>query len=227
MMALTGDVYSNNYPSSEEEETTVMENNNLSAEAEAEVPADADNNNDDIHENIEFTASRLKEHDEQMKSEAIPQQNSGENETAASSAGAGLLFGLSGLIIGGPVVGTIAGVSAAVVASNDDGPAGDNARAAGSFAITTGSKVGDVARDVNEKHGILDWIQNVFSTGWGKVQKFDEEHHTSETVKETMSTVSDKVVGFEREHHLFQNMLEGIQSGVQFLLEKVKAGNKS
>mmetsp|Transcript_18819 Transcript_18819/g.32089 ORF Transcript_18819/g.32089 Transcript_18819/m.32089 type:complete len:224 (+) Transcript_18819:113-784(+) len=223
-MALTGDVYANE-DSSSEEETAVMESN---PSAKAEILAAADDDNDgNIKENIKFTASRLKKHDEQMESDSTSQQNTEEKDAAVSSAGAGLLFGLSGLILGGPVLGTIAGVSAAVVASNDQGPAGDNARAAGTFAITTGSKVGDVARDVNEKHGILDWIQNVLSSGWGKVRQFDDEHHTSETVKETMSTVSDKVVGFEREHHLFENMLEGIQSGVQFLLEKVKGANKN
>mmetsp|Transcript_15852 Transcript_15852/g.24467 ORF Transcript_15852/g.24467 Transcript_15852/m.24467 type:complete len:225 (+) Transcript_15852:101-775(+) len=224
-MALTGDVYANE-DSSSEEEAAVMENN-PSAEAEILAAAADDDNDGNIKENIKFTASRLKKHDEQMESDSTSQQNTEEKDAAVSSAGAGLLFGLSGLILGGPVLGTIAGVSAAVVASNDQGPAGDNARAAGTFAITTGSKVGDAARDVNEKHGILDWIQNVLSSGWGKVRQFDDEHHTSETVKETMSTVSDKVVGFEREHHLFENMLEGIQSGVQFLLEKVKGANKN
>lgn len=216
-MALTGDVYADNDSSNEVAATDI---NNLSA---ATDDADNDRNKND---NTEFTASRLKEHDEQMGNESSSQQNSDETETAVSSAGAGLLFGLSGLVLGGPVLGTIAGVSAAVVASNDQGPAGDNARAAGSFAITTGSKVGDVARDVNEKHGILDWIQKVLLSGWGKVRQFDDEHHTSESVKETMSNVSDKVVEFEREHHLFENMLEGIQSGVEFLLDKVKAANK-
>jgi len=223
-MALTGDVYANE-DSSSEEEAAVMESNS-SAAAEI-LAAAADDNDGNINENIKFTASRLKEHDEQMENDSTSQHNTEEKDAAVSSAGAGLLFGLSGLILGGPVLGTIAGVGAAVVASNDQGPAGDNARAAGTFAITTGSKVGDVARDVNEKHGILDWIQNVLSSGWGKVRQFDDEHHTSETVKETMSTVSDKVVGFEREHHLFENMLEGIQSGVQFLLEKVKGTNKN
>ena len=37
-----------------------------------------------------------------------------------------------------------------------------------------------------------------------------------------MSNVSEKVVGFEREHHLLESVLEGIQRGVLFLLEKVK-----
>lgn len=217
-MALTGDVYADEDSS---KEAAVMDYSSLSAAAD--TCSDVGNKN----KNIEFTASRLKEHDEQMGNESTSQQNSDETETAVSSAGAGLLFGLSGLVLGGPVLGTIAGVSAAVVASNDHGPAGDNARAAGSFAITTGSKVGDVARDVNEKHGILDWIQKVLLSGWGKVRQFDDEHHTSESVKETMSNVSDKVVEFEREHHLVENILDGIQSGVQFLLDKVKAANKN
>ncbi len=168
-MALTGDVYADD--DSSKEEATAMDNNHLSAATDVD-------NDGNKSENIEFNASRLKEHDEQMGNETISQQNSEETETAVSSAGAGLLFGLSGLVLGGPALGTIAGVSAAVVASNDQGPAGDNARAAGSFAITTGSKVGDVARDVNEKHGILDWIQKVVSPGWGKVGQFDDEHHT-------------------------------------------------
>jgi hypothetical protein len=219
-MALTGDVYANDDSSPEEVTAAEMENNSSAAD---DVPAN--DNANDIDEHTNLTESSLKEHNEQTEGEST--STGDEKETAVSSAGAGLLFGVSGLILGGPILGTIAGVSAAFVASNDRGQAGDNARAAGTFAITTGSKVGDAARDVNEKHGILDWIQNVFSSGWGKVRQYDEEHHTSETVKETMSTVSDKVVGFEREHHLFENMLEGIQSGVQFLLEKVKGTRAS
>jgi hypothetical protein len=231
-MALTGDVYANEEDSSSEGGTAEMENNNFfenNSSTAADVPVDdASDDDGNIDEHIKLTATRLKEHNEQIiESEFTPQQNTDEKEAAVSSAGAGLLFGLSGLIIGGPILGTIAGVSSAFIASNNHGQAGECARAAGTFAVTTGSKVGAVARDVNEKHGILDWIKNVFTSGWGEVRKFDEQHHTSEKVKETMSTVSDRVVGFEREHHLFENMLEGIQSGVQFLLEKVKGASRT
>ncbi|KAL7456141.1 hypothetical protein ACHAWC_007662 [Mediolabrus comicus] len=186
-----------------------------------------DDNSDNIDEHVKLTETILKEHNEQMdniesSSSTSQQIITDEREAAVSSAGAGLLFGFSGLILGGPILGTIAGVSAAIVASNDHGPVGNNARAAGNFTMETGSKVGDFARDVDEKHGIIERIQHAWAVGWGKVKQFDEEHHTSESIKETMSNVSDKVVGFEKEHHFFENLLEGIHKGVQFLLEKVK-----
>ena len=162
-MALTGDVYSNE-DSSPGEEATMMGNNSSAASTLI-------GGND---ENIKLTASRLKEHNDKLENNSSTERDTNEKDAAVSSAGAGLLFGLSGLLLGGPILGTIAGVSAAAVASNDQGPAGDNARAAGTFAITTGSKIGDVARDVNKKHGVLDWVKNAFISGWGKVRKFDE-----------------------------------------------------
>lgn len=230
-MALTGDVYAKD---SSSEGTEKMEekqqSKDTSAAASDESPivaAAADDDNSDIDEHVKLTETILKEHNEQMdniESSSSTSQHiiTDEREAAVSSAGAGLLFGFSGLLLGGPILGTIAGVSAAIVASNDHGPVGNNARAAGNFAMSTGSKVGEVARDVDEKHGIIERIQHAWAEGWGKVKQFDEEHHTSESIKETMSNVSDKVVGFEKEHHFFENLLEGIHKGVQFLLEKVK-----
>jgi hypothetical protein len=229
-MALTGDVYAKD---SSSEGTEKMEekqqSKDTSAAASDESPIVAavadDDNSDNSDEHVKLTETILKEHNEQMDNieSSSSTHITDEREAAVSSAGAGLLFGFSGLILGGPILGTIAGVSAAIVASNDHGPVGNNARAAGNFAMSTGSKVGEVARDVDEKHGIIERIKHAWAEGWGKVKQFDEEHHTSESIKETMSNVSDKVVGFEKEHHFFENLLEGIHKGVQFLLEKVKS----
>lgn len=219
-MALTGDVYAKD---SSSEGTEEMEEKQQSKDSSAA----ANDNSDNIDEHVKLTETILKEHNEQMdnieSSSSTPQHITDEREAAVSSAGAGLLFGFSGLLLGGPILGTIAGVSAAIVASNDHGPVGNNARAAGNFTMETGSKVGDFAKDVDEKHGIIERIQHAWAEGWGKVKQFDEEHHTSESIKETMSNVSDKVVGFEKEHHFFENLLEGIHKGVQFLLDKVKS----
>jgi hypothetical protein len=232
-MALTGDVYSND-SSSDSEGTVEMEEKqhpkNYPAAAAAAAYNDAVHEEDDTNTNEHnyLTESKLQQHNnQQIDSESATNTYNDEKEAAASSAGAGLLFGFSGLLLGGPIFGTIAGVSAAIVASNHRGRAGDNARAVGDFAVTTGSMVGEVARDVNKKHGILNQIQNSFASGWRKVRQFDEDHHASEKVKETMSNVSDKVVGFEREHHFFENMLEGILNGVQFLLEKVRGATEN
>jgi len=151
--------------------------------------------------------------------------NEAESETKTEvppQVGAGLLFGLSGLLLGGPILALLAGVGSTYVASKDDGPVGDAARTSGGFAIATGSKVGEAAKEANENHGILDKIKNAFTSGWGKVQKFDEEHKATEKVKETMSDVGQKSVEFEQKHHVMENILEGLQNGVNFLLGKLR-----
>ena len=108
----------------------------------------------------------------------------------------------------------LAGAGATYVASNDEGPAGNAARGAGDLAVTTGSKVGEAKREANEEHGIVDKIKNAFSKWWGKVQEYK--------VKETVSGVKEKTVEFEQKHHVMENLLTGIQNGVNFLLGKVR-----
>ena len=162
-----------------------------------------------------LTASKLEEHNTKMGEEIHSQQ-------PKSEVGAGILFGLSGLLLGGPILGLLTGFGAAYVATNNDGPAGNAARRSGDFAIETGSKVGEAAREANEKHHILDKIKDIFNNGWNRVQKFDEEHKIGEKAKESMSGVKQKTVEFEQKHHVMENILEGIQNGVNFLLDKLR-----
>ena len=177
--------------------------------------------------------SNVEEHDKNVSAkteEAIQECNhpaKKEKEETPSievnpQLGASLLFGLSGLLLGGPILALLTGGGAAYVASNNEGPVGNAARASGEFAIETGSKVGDAAKEANEKHGILDKIRIAFAAGWGKVRQFDEEHHASEKVKETVRPVKEKVVECEKKHHVVENILEGIHNGVIFLLEKLR-----
>lgn len=177
---------------------------------------------------IALNAAKLEEHnkitDEEVKElNNLPRNaESAEKTEVPSQVGAGLLFGLSGLLLGGPVLALLGGAGATYVASKDEGPIGDAARASGDFAIETGSKVGEAAKEANEKHGFIDKIKSAFTYGWSKVQHFDEEHKATEKVKETMSNAGEKTVEFERKHHVMENFLGGIQSGVNFLLDKVK-----
>lgn len=175
--------------------------------------------------NNNLNASNLEAHEKNIGGGCDNRKNEdGEEEgsDAKTQVGAGLLFGLSGLFIGGPILGLLSGVGAAVVASNDEGPAGDVARSTGAFAVTTGSMAGEAARDVNERHGILDKIKDAFAFGWGRVRQFDEEHKIGEKAKGAVDDVRQKTVEFEQEHHLMQNILRGVQNGVDFLLDKLK-----
>jgi len=177
---------------------------------------------------IALNAAKLEEHNRSTGEEvkqlhSLPRNaESVEKTEVPSQVGAGLLFGLSGLLLGGPLLALLGGAGATYVASNDEGPIGDAARASGDFAIDTGSKVGEAAKEANEKHGLIDKIKSAFAFGWGKVQHFDEEHKATEKVKETMSNAGEKTVEFERKHHVMENILGGIQSGVNFLLGKVR-----
>ncbi|KAL3809478.1 hypothetical protein ACHAXA_007778 [Cyclostephanos tholiformis] len=179
---------------------------------------------DDVSNNL--SASNLEEHDRTMGEGGIEHNNrvdaDGDSD-AKTQVGAGLLFGLSGLILGGPIVGILTGVGAAVVASKNDGPAGDVARSAGAFAVETGSMVGETAKDVNEKHGILEKIKNVLASGWRRAQQLDEEHKIGDRTRETIDGVRQKTVEFEKEHHLMQSILEGVHNGVGYLLDKLKS----
>jgi hypothetical protein len=178
----------------------------------------------------DLNATNLEQHNKNMEEggdthEFNNHRNSSSDECDSETktqVGAGLFFGLSGLLIGGPIFGVLTGTGAAIVASKDKGVAGDVARATGDFAVVTGSKVGEAAKEVNEKHGVVDKIVNAVVTAWGRFQQFDEEHKISEKTKESMSVVSQKTVEFENKHHLMEHILGGIQSGVNFLLVKLK-----
>ena len=111
------------------------------------------------------------------------------------------------------------GASAYYVASNNDGPVGEAARNSGDWAVKTGAKVTEVAKEVDEQHHILDKVGNFFSGAWQKVVKLDDEHRSF--VKETISEVGVKTVEFERNHHLFENILVSIRNGIDYLLEKL------
>lgn len=176
-----------------------------------------------------LNASNLEEHNKNVGGELNqeardPGSTIGADDDSETNTkvGAGLLFGLSGFLLGGPLVALLAGAGATYVASNDEGPAGNAARGAGEFAVTTGSKVGEAAREVNEEHGIVDKIKNAFSNGWGKVQELDKDGKMGDKAKETVSGVKEKTVEFEQNHHVMENLLTGIQNGVNFLLGKVR-----
>jgi hypothetical protein len=135
-------------------------------------------------------AATLEEHTKNTGGgEETGRRNDDEDSNAKTQVGAGLLFGIPGLIIGGPILGLLLGVGAEVVSKKNDGPAGEGARMVGAFAIEISSVVGEKAREVNEKHGILDKIMIGWGHVWRKVQQFDKEHKIGEKAKEVVGDV--------------------------------------
>ncbi|KAL3773679.1 hypothetical protein ACHAWO_010118 [Cyclotella atomus] len=169
-----------------------------------------------------LTAAVLAEHNDAINNQDESNAElQNEGDATSSQVGAGVLAGVTGLFLGGPILGAVTGASAYYVATSNDGPVGDAARSTGDWAVKTGAKVTEAAKEADEQHHILDKVGSFFSKGWQKVCQFDEEHRASERVKETMSEVGQKTVEFERNHHVFENILIGIRNGIDYLLEKL------
>ena len=117
------------------------------------------------------------------------------------------------------------GASAYYVASNNDGPVGEAARNTGDWAVKTGAKVTEAAKEADEQHHILDKVGSFFSSAWEKAVNFDDEHRSF--VKETVSEVGAKTVEFERNYHVFENILVSIRNGIDYLLEKLSRATRN
>ena len=168
-----------------------------------------------------LTEAALAEHDNATSSEVqnTEAETAEEGEVASSEVGAGVLAGVTGLLLGGPIIGTLTGAIAYYLASNDDDIAGETARSAGDWAIKTSMKAAEAAKEVDEQHHITDRVKDFFSSAWDRVRQFDENHRSF--VKETVSEAGAKATEFERKHHIVENILLSIKSGVDFLLEKL------
>ena len=192
----------------------------------------------------DLTSANLDEHNKDTK--ATSGEDTTTDEEVETGVGAGVLFAVPGLIVGGPLLGLLSGVGAFFVATKDhESPAGDVARNAGKFAVETGSNVGHVAKEVDQEHHIMDKIKEGWSNLTSKVQQIDEENKISEKVSvkasvakdravETASVVKERAIAFEQKHHFglismvaIMKTAETIQTFASNIIEKMKGGDES
>uniref|UniRef100_A0A7S0L0T8 Uncharacterized protein n=1 Tax=Asterionellopsis glacialis TaxID=33640 RepID=A0A7S0L0T8_9STRA len=84
--------------------------------------------------------------------------------------GAGVMCGVLGCLIGGPILAVAAGVGAAY-ATGKDGATGDIARAAGDVALS----VRDKAKEVDEKHDLKTKTQNASKDVYERTKSASKE----------------------------------------------------
>jgi len=202
-----------------------------------------DDNEDEQPATTDLTSGNLEKHKDTSDDKGTTTES---DEDVQTGVGAGVLFAVPGLIVGGPLLGLLSGVSAFFVATKDhESPAGDVARNAGKFAVETSSNVGQVAKEVDQEHHIMDKIKEGWSNLTSKVQQIDEENKISEKVSmkasvakekavETASVVKEKAVVFEQKHHFglismvaIMKTAETIQTFANNIIEKMKGGDES
>ena len=202
-----------------------------------------DDNEDEQPATTDLTSGNLEKHNKDTSDDKDTTTES--DEDVQTGVGAGVLFAVPGLIVGGPLLGLLSGVSAFFVATKDhESPAGDVARNAGKFAVETSSNVGHVAKEVDQEHHIMDKIKEGWSNLTSKVQQIDEENKISEKVSvkasvakekaiETASVVKEKAVVFEQKHHFglismvaIMKTAETIQTFANNIIEKMKGSDE-
>ena len=116
---------------------------------------------------------------------------------------AGIAGGVVGTLIAGPVVGLVAGGAAAYY-SQRDGAAGDITRAMGEVAQTTGAK----AKELNEKHNLIDKSKEAADAAWKKVKEINQKHHVADRSKVAAASVWESLKELEKQHNVANKLKE-------------------
>lgn len=114
---------------------------------------------------------------------------------------AGVAGGVVGTLIGGPILGIVTG-SAAAYYSQREGAAGDISRAVGEIGRATGQK----AKELNDKHQLVDKSKEAAGQAWKKVQEMNEQHHIDKKAKAAASEAWENLKEFDREHGVLQKL---------------------
>ena len=145
---------------------------------------------------------------EPMCPESSVLSNDLEDSTAAGNKSsltcyAGIAGGVVGTLVAGPVVGLMAGGAAAYY-SQHDGAAGDITRAMGEVAMTTGAK----ARELNEKHNLVDRSKDAADAAWRKVKEVNQEHSVADRSKVAATSAWENLKEFDRKHNVASKLKE-------------------
>jgi hypothetical protein len=141
------------------------------------------------------------------------EMNEPEQSRIVASGAAGAVVGL---LFGGPFIAAIVGFGAAY-ATQKEGAAGDIARAMGDIALTARER----AREVDEKHHLVDKSKKLSADMWEKAKELDRQHHILEKFKDFLAFSWKAAVDFTRRHRLLERGVEGVGRGFEFIANNV------
>lgn len=120
----------------------------------------------------------------------------------AAIAGTGL-----GMVIAGPIIALLGGVTAATLATQDT-KAGDVARYSGDVVLSAG----DQMRDIDEKHAIVEKTKWGVGTLLGKAKEIDQNHGVVEKTKTGISNAAQKAREVEADYGYFNSITNKFKS---------------
>jgi hypothetical protein len=132
------------------------------------------------------------------------------------TVGAGVAGGVVGLLIGGPILAILAGFGTAY-ATQQDGAAGDTARAVGQVALETKAK----AQELDHKHNLVQKGQEAAADAWEKAKELDRKHNILERSQAFLVWSWQTILEQNRKHHLLERAVNATGRFLTFVFTKI------
>jgi hypothetical protein len=139
------------------------------------------------------------------------------NATDKIVGAAAIAGGVAGLVIAGPIIGAVGAVGAAALATQNN-KAGDVARASGDVVLAAGQR----AKEIDEKHHIVDKTKTAAQGVCQKGKEIDEKHHIVDKTKTAAGNLVKGAKEFEEKHKLGEKAGKTMTKGLQFVSDKLK-----
>jgi hypothetical protein len=145
----------------------------------------------------------------------MPEESVSEGKSERpNSLEAGIAGGVVGTLIGGPLLGVVAGGASAYY-STQGGAAGDVSRAIGEIGAASYSK----AKELNRKHSLIDKSKRAAASAVKKAQDLNQKHHLLNRSKEAAGAAFDKAKKFDEKHTVVKKLAAFIMLCIKELVK--------
>jgi hypothetical protein len=148
----------------------------------------------------------------------MPLEDEDERELQQNKmVGAGVIGGIVGLLVGGPLFGIIAGFYAAY-STKQEGAAGDVARAMGEVALEAKQK----AQDIDEKHHLMEKGKQMANDAWEKAKQIDREHGVVEKTGKFLLWSLRAMEKQNQKHRFLERIMNATGVFLAFVFTKIQ-----
>lgn len=132
--------------------------------------------------------------------------------TRRQVVGAGVAGGITGLVLGGPLLGLVGAGGAAAVAKTSRGKPGDFARKSGDVMASAGDRI----KKYDEKHRVVEKTSGSIRKGCEWVSKSEVGRKSGDAV----ARASDRLKKYDEKHRVVEKTSGSITKGCQWVSNK-------
>jgi hypothetical protein len=132
---------------------------------------------------------------------------------------AGCVGACAGCLTGGFWLSLVCGTGCVYAAKQHDGKIGDLARACGNFGI----KANVMARELDDKHNVVDNTKQATATTWNKAKALNQEYQIVEKTKECVKLGVKAGVEFTKEHRLVERTYNGVGKVLSVVVQEISS----